>query len=161
MTTEGDGTKSFWSHWAEVLGCHDKRTLLSFAHFLRTRMMYSTWGFPEFCRRGITSLSSSLQNTSTGKIWENAMSTFLISVFLAYGDYSQVTLTHTYRHKRRTWTPCLPRWVEKHRRRPPSCLPSSWSPGLTFPVHQRLWPHNRIGPSETTGRNVQWLTLCI
>lgn len=55
--------------WCHVVPCHDRRTRLSLAHFLRARMMYSTWRFPEFCSRSTTSLSVSLEHKQD--MWGN------------------------------------------------------------------------------------------
>lgn len=48
---------------------HERRTLLSLAHFFRARMMNSTWGFPGFRSRDNTSLSVSLEHKQD--MWGN------------------------------------------------------------------------------------------
>lgn len=70
-------TSALWNYswWRDLEfsthSSHERRTLLSLAHFLRARMMYSTWGFPEFRSRDNTSFSVSLEHKDY--MWGNKM----------------------------------------------------------------------------------------
>lgn len=120
--------------WRSRVFCHDSRTLLSLAHFFRVRMMYSTWGFPEFRSRTKTSLSVSLEHKQD--MQENRIRPKNASSVLFILD--SITPTHTdrrqYNHalnqqtggeEKHTWAPCWPVWAERCRHMLLVCPPSN------------------------------------
>ena len=66
---------------------HERRTRLSLAHFLRARMMYSTWGFPEFRSKGKTSLSVSLERKQD--TWINKIRSRMHQLLCVYSTPTQ------------------------------------------------------------------------
>lgn len=139
-------------------GCHERRTLLSLAHFLIIRMMYSTWGFPEFRRRVSTSLSVSLESKQDMRGNKIRSRTNNLSCLLslnrtpipAHSTTIKKKHHHTGKRHKHTWTPCLPGWAGRCRHTPLFCPPSSWRLGPASPVHRTPLLHSRTDPSETS-----------